>query len=322
MPGEFDIISRYFHQPGNADDTSLPVGIGDDGAVLRPSEGHDSIVVTDTLVAGRHFPQDASPGDIGWRALAVNLSDCVAMAARPRFAFLNISLPDADESWLQEFAEGFFALAKREGVILAGGDTTRGPLTVTVTVMGEAPRDAAILRKGALEGDAIFVTGWPGRARAALEHWQRGEVVPAELQQPWQRPEPRMAMIEPLRRLATAAIDISDGLVADLGHILASSGKGAVLDAQALPVHHALEASVGEDAIDFVLHGGDDYEILFTAPAGAEKELQELLEPTGLALHRIGTIDDGETLRLATSDTEQWELPLSGFDHFAEGEGA
>ena len=316
MPGEFEIISRYFKRAGN--DASLPVGIGDDGAVIRPTAGCELVVVTDTLVAGRHFPDEAKPNDIGWRALAVNLSDCAAMAARPRWAFLNLALPEADDAWLEGFAAGFFELANREAVTLAGGDTTRGPLCITVTVLAEVPEGSAVLRSGAQVGDAVFVTGWPGRARAALEHWRRDEAVPEALRDAWQRPEPRTAAMDCLREHATAAIDVSDGLVADLGHVLAASGVGATLQADALPVHPALEESAGEDAVEYLLHGGDDYEILFTSPAGIESRLRECFEATGIPLTKIGRIESETGLRLATSDGDCWELPVTGFDHFAE----
>ena len=318
MPGEFEIISRYFQRAGKpaGGDPSLPVGIGDDGAVIRPSPGCELVVVADTLVGGRHFPEDSNPDDIGWRSLAVNLSDCAAMAAVPRWAFLNLVLPDADEHWLEGFSRGLFELAEREDVQLAGGDTTRGPLCITVTVLAEVPAGSATCRGGAQGGDAVFVTGWPGRARAALEHWRRGEAVPAPLQEPWQRPQPRTAAIACLRQFATAAIDVSDGLVADLGHILTASGLGATLDADALPVHEALDESAGEEAIDYLLHGGDDYELVFTSAPENETGLRECLAATGIPVTRIGCIETRPGLRLVTSDDECWELPLRGFDHF------
>lgn len=316
MLGEFDIIRRHFTRAHA--DAGLPTGIGDDGAVIRPAAGHELVVVTDTLVASRHFPGDADPADIGWRALAVNLSDIAAMAATARWAFLNLALPDADEAWLDGFAEGFFELAEREGVVLAGGDTTRGPLNITVTIIGEAPVSGAVLRSGAQPGDAVIVTGWPGRARAALECWQDGRPVPDGLRQAWLRPEPLTRAVAAMQSHANAAIDVSDGLAADLGHVLDASGCGATLDADALPVDAALESATGEEAIDYVLHGGDDYELLFTCPPDEADEIIAALDAEGIAACRIGEIDSQAGLRLATSDGECWELPIHGYDHFGE----
>lgn len=320
MTGEFDIIRQYFTR--NSADPSLRVGIGDDGAVIQPTAGHELVVVTDTLVAGRHFPADARADDIGWRALAVNLSDCAAMAATPRFAFLALSLPEANDTWLEEFAAGFFELAERDNVVLAGGDTTRGPLVITVTVLGEVPSGKAVLRSGARVGDRVLVTGWPGRARAALETWQRNETVPDGLQQPWRRPDPRTAAIDVLRESASACIDVSDGLVADLGHLLTASGGdsplGATLEADALPIADALVDAVDEEAVECVLFGGDDYELLFTCAPESAIQVREQLAAAGVTATAIGVVEDAEGLRLATSDGNTWELPMHGFDHFSE----
>lgn len=318
MPGEFEIIQRYFKR--RSDDAAIVTGIGDDGAVLRPAAGQELVVVTDSLVAGRHFPADTDPADIGWRCLAVNLSDCAAMGATPRWVFLNIALPEADEAWLEGFAGGFFELAEREDVTLAGGDTTRGPLCITVTLLGELPAGAAITRSGAQPGDAILVTGWPGRARAALENWRAGRPVAAGLQQAWQRPEPLTAAVHSLRRHATASIDVSDGLVADLGHVLAASDCGASLDADALPVADALAETVGEDVIDYVLHGGDDYELCICCPEQQVEDCLRELADAGIVAHRIGRVEAEAGLRLSTSDGDTWELPITGFDHFGSEE--
>jgi thiamine-monophosphate kinase len=259
---EFDLINRFFRRPSPYA-SGVDVGIGDDGAVLSASPGMDTIVVTDTSVEGVHFRSDQSPHAIGYRALAVNLSDIAAMGALPRWATLNLTLPHADPEWLSAFADGFFELADQWAVTLVGGDTTRGPLTMTVTVGGEVARGASLLRSGARVGDMILVSGPLGGAAAALECSNQ-----TNLERVLQYPTPRLMLGQSLLGVATSAIDISDGFLADLQHILDQSGNlGANIDASNLPLFDAAVQSLGrEKALDLALRGGDDYELCFTVP--------------------------------------------------------
>lgn len=322
MPGEFDIIREYFQRNGKAE--GLVTGIGDDGAVIRPAPGRDLVVVTDTLVAGRHFPEDRAAADIGWLAMAANLSDLAAMGAEPKYAFLNLALPSADEIWLREFSAGLFELADQYSVALAGGDTTSGPLNVSVTLIGEVPEGRALLRSGAKPGDHIFVTGWPGRAAAALQCWRRGESVPADLDIAWRRPEPRVAAGVALRGLASAVIDVSDGLAADLRHILEQSSAGqyeigAILDAEKLPLAKSLlELFGGTQARSGVLSGGDDYELCFTLPPENVPVMQAAFAALNLPVHEIGSIEEERGLRLKTTAGVETLTGQLGWDHFRE----
>ncbi|HEX6929475.1 MAG TPA: thiamine-phosphate kinase [Gammaproteobacteria bacterium] len=298
MPGEFRIIEDYFRREVSAE--GLLLGIGDDGAVLRPRAGLDQVVVTDTLVAGRHFPAGFPAADTGWRALAVNLSDIAAMGAAPRFAFLNLTLPEPETRWLREFAGGFFELAQMTETVLAGGDTTQGPLSITVTVIGEVPAGGALTRAGARPGNLVCVSGKPGEAAAGLELLLQDSRDSSTLAGRFRRPEPRLALGLQLRDVATAVIDVSDGLIADLGHILAASGTGARIDVERLPVSAALAAHAGRP-VDYVLAGGDDYELCFCISPERIDTLNalknvcevtvigEILAAPGLAIMRDGT---------------------------------
>src|SRR5512134_634676 len=235
MLSEFDIIRRYFTRPAR----HAVLGVGDDAAVLRPAPGNDLVVSTDMMVAGRHFLPGADPAGLGHKALAVNLSDMAAMGAAPRWATLALALPEADEPWLEAFARGFFELAERHGVELVGGDTTRGPLNLCVQILGEVPTGRALRRDGARPGDDIWVSGRLGDAALLLAH-RRGELVLAPQQAAACRraldlPEPRVALGLRLRGLAHACIDISDGLLADLGHVLERSRAGATVSLEAIP---------------------------------------------------------------------------------------
>lgn len=269
---EFDLINRFFRRP-SAGTSGVDVGIGDDGAVLSASPGVDTIVVTDTSVEGVHFRSDQSPHSIGYRALAVNLSDIAAMGGLPRWATLNLTLPHAHPEWLGAFADGFFELADRWEVTLVGGDTTRGPLTMTVTVGGEVARGASLLRSGARVGDMILVSGPLGGAAAALECSNQ-----ADLDRALQYPTPRLMLGQSLLGVATSAIDISDGFLADLQHILDQSGNlGANIDASTLPLFDAAVRSLGRTkALDLALYGGDDYELCFTVPPEKLSVLKQL----------------------------------------------
>lgn len=304
---EFELIERFFTHIHHA--SGVVLGVGDDGAVLDVPVGEQLVAVMDTQVAGRHFPLDTSPFDIGWRALATNLSDLAAMGATPRWFTLALTLPEADEAWLAGFAEGLSVLAAQAGVSLVGGDTTRGPLTITIQAEGTVPAGQALRRSGARPGDGIYVSGYPGDAAAGLALHQ-GRLARAtgsdSLLARFFRPEPRLALGLALRGKASACIDVSDGLLQDLGHILAASGVGAVLDLEALPVSAALVAIAGEDARSWLLSGGDDYELCFTAPDAV------LLPDTGLPLTRIGTVQAGAGLY----DSAGNALEVAGYQHF------
>lgn len=314
MPGEFQIIREHFRRKQR--DAALLVGIGDDGAVLRPREDHDLVVVTDTIVRGRHFPERFAAADIGWRALAVNLSDIAAMGAAPRFAFLNLALEEADDNWLRDFAGGFFSLAEQSGTLLAGGDTVRGPLSVTVTVIGEVARDAACTRAGARAGDYVCVTGTPGDAAAGLELLQAGADDEHPLVRRFRRPEPRLRAGRTLAGIATAMIDVSDGLLADLGHVLEASGAGARIEVSRLPVSAAL-ADHAEKPAEYVLAGGDDYELCFTVP----EERLEAVKELDCRVSIIGRITAERGLRVLDANGREWRPERRGWDHFRNAHG-
>ena len=289
------------------------MGIGDDCALLRPNAGLELAVTADMLVEGRHFLPGADPRALGHKALAVNLSDLAAMGAAPRFALLCLALPSADEGWLAGFSAGLFALADRHGVELVGGDTTRSPVrTIAITAIGEVPAGVALFRGGARPGDDVWVSGELGGASLALA---RPGNAAAALR--LHTPEPRVELGERLRGLAHAAIDVSDGLASDLGHILERSQVGALVNYAELPRPAALR-QLGDPQLeqDCVLSGGDDYELLFTAAAERRGELASLAAELSLPLTRVGTIQAGEA-RLLVLDAQG--RPMSyrrGFDHF------
>jgi thiamine-monophosphate kinase len=261
---EFELIERYF--AGHDRGPGVVVGIGDDGAVLQPEAGRELVTVVDAVVAGVHFPIDIDAADLGYRAVAVNLSDIAAMGARPRWMTLSLTLPAADPDWLQAFATGLYEAAAEHDVALVGGDTTRGKeIVVSVQITGDVEAGKAILRSGAAEGDTIYVTGTVGDRAAGLALIQRGQHA-AGLCEAFLRPRARVHVGRALVGVASAAIDISDGLVADLGKLLAASHVGGRLDLDALPLSAALLEHFDRDAaLDFALAGGDDYELCFTA---------------------------------------------------------
>ena len=318
--GEFELIERYFAAVG-ASRSDVVLGVGDDAAVLRLPAGDELIACTDTLVEGRHFPAGFAALDVGWRSLAVNLSDLAAMGAEPRWATLALTLPAIDEEWLEEFVGGFATLALAHGVQLVGGDTTRGALTLTVQALGTVPTGAAITRSGARPGDLLYVTGWPGDAAAGLALLQ-GTLTGAganraALELKFRRPEPRVAFGLRLRGVASACIDVSDGLAGDLSRLAAASGVAAVVRAAELPLSRALYALAGESrAREYALGGGDDYELLFTVPPAARAGLARATAASGApACHCIGEILAGRGVRVVG---EKGDLPLpKGWDHFA-----
>ncbi|MGQ0658940.1 MAG: thiamine-phosphate kinase [Chromatiales bacterium] len=317
---EFELIDRYFrrHQSGRDD---VVLGIGDDAALVRVREGHELVVATDTLVAGVHFPANTTPADIGHRALAVNLSDLAAMGAEPAWATLALTMPEAEESWLKGFAIGFFALAARHRVELIGGDTTRGPLTITVAVHGWVPSGQALRRSGARIGDRIYISGTLGDAALALSMLREGREFPAAqrafLSERLFRPLPRVDLGIFLRGRATSAIDVSDGLAADLGHILEVSGGGAVIESGRLPLSPAMQALAAPgQALTLSLTGGDDYELCFTVPEAAEGELAEWAQRNECPLARAGRIVVGPGLRLIDAVGSELKLEATGYRHF------
>lgn len=313
MPSEFELIDRYFRRP-----TSHTVlGVGDDAAVIMAAPGMELVVSTDMLVAGTHFLPDADPEDLGWKVLAVNVSDIAAMGARPRWALLAAALPAATESWIERFAHGFFACADEFGVDVVGGDITRGPRNFCVTIFGEVPTGNALRRSGAGPGDEVWVSGRPGRAALGLAHLQGrcalADPVLADCLAALHRPQPRVALGLALSGIATAAIDVSDGLLADLGHILAASGVAADLNISALPPP-GLER-------DCLLAGGDDYELLFTVPEARHAGIRALAKALHLPLTCIGRIGAGSPGNLILHDAKGSVVDISrrGYDHFSSG---
>lgn len=316
-PDEAAIIERYFRRPPGREDVLL--GIGDDAALLAPPVGQALAVAVDTLVEGTHFYPGTDPQALGHRALAVNLSDLAAMGAEPAWCLLSLSLPRPDAAWLAAFSAGLLALADRHRVALVGGDTVRGPLALTVTVHGFVPAAQAIRRSGARPGDGIWVTGHPGDAVAgrlaqAAGAEASGPEVPALLQR-FLYPEPRVAAGLALRGLASAMIDVSDGLHQDLARLLAASGAGGELAVESLPLSPALQARAGDEAVALALTGGDDYELCFTLPERQAGRLAELSRGWDCPVTRIGTVTASSGLSLLRAG-EAFPLPPGGFRHF------
>jgi thiamine-monophosphate kinase len=316
--GEFELIERFFKRPAphNA------LGVGDDCALLEPAPGMQLAVSCDMLLEGRHFLPTVDPFKLGHKALAVNLSDLAACGAKPLAFTLALALPRADEQWLERFARGLFALADEHGCELVGGDTTRGPLNICITVFGEVPPGAALLRSGARAGDDIYVSGTLGDARLALEVF-RG---PASLPPPvfeaararLEQPTPRVALGLALRHIANSAIDISDGLLGDLGHILRASGVGAAIDtAVASGLMQSALAPGDEKKLEYVLAGGDDYELAFTAPISQRDAVRAAAEAALTAVTRIGRVEAQPGLRLLDAQGRAIERHYASFDHFA-----
>jgi thiamine-monophosphate kinase len=313
---EFDLIQRYFTRPA----PNAILGVGDDAALLRVAEGMELAISTDMLVSGTHFFPDADPFLLGHKTLAVNLSDLAAMGAVPRWATLALALPGADENWLRRFSEGFFALADEYGVDLVGGDTTRGPLNLSVTIMGEVPRGQALRRSGAEAGDDIWVSGTLGKAALGLAQLQGRIALPEDARlsclAALHQPRPRVALGLALRGIANSAIDISDGLLADLGHILECSHAGAEIAFAAIP---AIAPTGIEDALfrHCILSGGDDYELCFTASAAKRNRIEAIAAELQLPLTRIGSISAARGCTVRAADGSVMKIKDSGYDHFA-----
>jgi thiamine-monophosphate kinase len=317
MPSEFELIRRYFDRPVRR----AKLGIGDDSALLAVSEGLELAVSSDMLVSGVHFFADARADWLGHKALAVNLSDLAAMGATPRWGTLALALPSADEDWLAEFSKGFFALADLYEVELVGGDTTRGPLNICLTVGGEVPAGKALRRGGARVGDDIWVSGSLGDAALALAGI-KGEIAldkadAARLEARLYLPQPRIETGLALRGVAHAAIDVSDGLAQDLGHILERSQCGASIEANRLPQSPEFARyAEGAIAMRCLLAGGDDYELCFTAAPAASAAIDALAIELGVALTRIGRIESAPGLRVLDARGKAIVLTATGYDHF------
>jgi len=313
--GEFALIDLIRDRCAIARE-DVRVGIGDDAAVLAVPPNHQLVVSMDTLVAGVHFPIGTAPADIGWKSLAVNLSDLAAMGATPAWATLALTLPDADVRWVERFCDGFAALASEFKLALVGGDTTRGPLSITVTIHGFVAEGAALLRSGARVGDFVFVTGTLGDAAAGLR--RVGDVPDDDaLVRRLSRPTPRVAQGLELRGRARSCIDVSDGLMADLDHICAASGVAAEIDVDSLPASSELLSAFARDERRALqLAGGDDYELCFTAPESVALLLLNDLARSGCAATRIGRIVAGAGIRVIDADGMVVNVAASGWDHF------
>lgn len=316
MASEFNIIRDFFTHPTRHTDLS----VGDDAALLRVRNGHQLAISTDMLVAGTHFFADALPYDIGWKTLAVNVSDMAAMGAQPKWATLAIALPENNASWLGEFARGFFACADTFGVDLIGGDTTRGPLNISVTIFGEIPQGLALRRDGAKASDDVWVSSYIGTAAAGLAHLLgkirlENDALEASLDA-LHRPVPRVDLGLKLREIASSCIDISDGLAADLGHVLENSKLGADIFYADISKHPALESSLGEAFEAMVLSGGDDYELCFTAPQDKRDAIKHIAQDLNLKLTRIGNTRAESGLTIYDANYQPMVLKIAGYDHF------
>ena len=318
---EFELISRYFtEQIVNRKDVYL--GIGDDCALVTPGERQHIAVTTDTLVAGVHFPLNTSARAIGHKSIAVNLSDLAAMGAEPSWISLAITLPEIHESWIDEFCTGVFDLCEFYNVQLIGGDTTQGPLSITVTAQGQIPFEKHISRSGARAGDWLYVTGEIGCAALALQHIQGKVKVASKHQTNIQKrldfPTAQVLAGQALREYATSAIDLSDGLIADLGHICKASGVGANIVLDALPISLALSDTLGlESAYDLALKGGDDYELLFSVAEDNKVGMETALANSGNKITCIGQLNGSERIT-TTLNNKPINIEVQNFEHFSK----
>ncbi len=315
---EFALIRRFFDRPLH--DDSVLLGIGDDAALIAPESGHDLVCAVDTIVAGTHYPDDLPPFDIGYRSLAINLSDIAAMGARPRWMTLALTIPTGDSGWLALFSEGLFSAAAEAGVSLVGGDTTRGqPVVVSVQLMGDVDPHKAMRRSGAKPGDSIFVTGAPGDAAAGLSLLKSGSDQTGESEYligRFVRPTARVAFASSIASIANAAIDLSDGLYADLQKLLNASKGGANLDISKLPLSAEILAKFDyDDAVNFALAGGDDYELCFTTSPSDDPEVHTLAKENQLHVTRIGEVVSGDGIS-CTREGAPFEYTDPGYRHF------
>ncbi|MFT5132150.1 MAG: thiamine-monophosphate kinase [Gammaproteobacteria bacterium] len=316
---EFDLIDRYFSEltPVN---TNVACGIGDDAAVLDVPDHQDLLVSVDTLVNGVHFFSNTTSYDVGYKSLAVNISDIAAMGGLPRWATLALTLPEIEEDWLAGFANGFADIALKYGISLIGGDTTRGPLSITVQIMGTVDTGQGLLRSGAKPGDLIYVSGYLGTAGLAYKALAKNPVddsIPAHCLERLHRPEPRVDLGQHLRNLATALIDVSDGLAADLNHLLSSSGVAAEVQLEKLPVCKELESLADVNTIwQIALAAGDDYELCFTIAADQKMELEKRTKNLSYPVTCIGEITSGEGISWIEENGQALTLKLDAYEHF------
>jgi thiamine-monophosphate kinase len=315
--GEFELIGRYFRRTVRR----AALGVGDDCALLDVDPGQRLAVSTDILVEGRHFLSSVAPERLGHKALAVNLSDLAACGAEPLAFTLALSLPRADESFVAPLAQGLFALADAQGIELIGGDTTAGPLALCITVLGQVPPGQALLRSGARAGDDLWVSGTLGDARLALEVFRGRTALPGDaferVRRAMELPTPRVTLGRALRGVASSAIDLSDGLLGDLGHVLHASGVGAVVEVDTLPRSADLAALPRALQLECLLAGGDDYELLFTAPVARRDAVLAAGHAAGVAVTRCGRVEQAPGLRLVDAAGQALATSLRSFDHFA-----
>ena len=319
--GEFDLIARYFSRPAK----QAVLGVGDDCALWQPQAGMQLAISSDMLVEGRHFLSTVVPQRLGHKALAVNLSDLAACGARPLAFTLALSMPRVDEAWLQGFSHGLFALAQAHGCELVGGDTTQGPLNVCITVFGEVPPGDALLRSAAQVGDDIYVSGQVGDARLALEvfrgHAQLAPDLFEAARKRLEQPTPRVALGMALRGIANACIDISDGLIGDLGHVLSASGVGAVINtdwvSDSAAISDAVHSLPLHKRLDMALAGGDDHELLFTAAPDQAQAVQEAANESGVSVTCIGHVRAGKQLQVLDAHGVAMSRRFVSFDHFS-----
>jgi thiamine-monophosphate kinase len=311
---EFEIIDRYFKK--KIKHTSL--GIGDDAAVIDVQKKHQLAISSDMLIENIHFLKNTNPSHLGWKSLAVNISDIAAMGAKPKWATLSISLPEINHIWLKKFSEGFFKCAKKFNVDLIGGDTTKGPLGISITIMGEIKKNQSLLRSEAKIGDDIWVTGQLGLAAMGLASLQGRLKLPLRLKlkciKALEMPSPKTSLGSRLPRYANSCVDISDGLIQDLNHILKASKVGATLILDDIPCEPLIQKS---KKYQFVLNGGDDYELLFTAPKKNRAFIEKIAKQTNTAAHIIGVIKREKTLKIYDQQTNLIAFKYKGFDHFA-----
>lgn len=317
MSPEFKLIQQFFTKPNHHTDLS----IGDDAALFQVKAGHQLAVSTDMMVVGTHFYPDVHPKTLGWKALAVNLSDMAAMGANAKWATLAIALPAIEPDWLERFSIGLFNCAKTFDVDIIGGDTTKGPLSISVTIMGETPTGQALTRNGGQVGDDLWVSGELGNAALGLQQLQGKQSLAQPLYDQalaaLHTPQPRCALGQALRGIATSCIDLSDGLLADLGHILNASNTGASLSLNQCPVNPAIADKLSDTKLQTaVLAGGEDYELCFSAPSNRRDAIAQLSQQLALPITRIGTIQSDQTLTVLY-DNKPVQFDTKGYDHFA-----
>ena len=317
---EFEIIEHYFKNL-TVEDPRIIYGVGDDAAVINIPEGYELVVSVDTLVSGVHFTADADPESLGYKSLAVNLSDLAAMGAVPAWATMALTIPEYTPPWIEGFASGFSELAKRYPLSLIGGDLTQGPLSITVQIMGVVESGTSMLRNGARTHDDVYVSGYPGEAGYALLAQKREfddcTIVGGHCLERLLKPLPRVELGRKIRGIASAAIDISDGLAADLGHILKSSSVGAIIELDKIPLREPLAGLMNQDEIwEVVLSSGDDYELCFTVPGAVRREMEEIAMSFDFPVTRIGKIVADKGLHLMSPDGNKYLIKRYGYEHF------